>query len=111
MRNDFQEAFDAIEDINEELAETICKYKFDPEAYHEMELDVYIDGSEISVEFAGVIIWNNNNDDRKYIDEKNNIKEPLISFLRSKIDIQITFFARVLENLKTDRKEWRTLND
>jgi len=113
MRNDFQEAFDAIEDINEELYEAMYQLhgEFDENVMHEIELELLTNGDTSIIEFAGFQIWSSEDDEREYIDENEDIREPLKPFLRAKMNSKITFWAEVLTKLKAYRKEWRTLND
>jgi hypothetical protein len=72
-------------EIIEAIADLNC------EIYDQIENDyIYLEYSTNSfsdiIDFLGIQIWNSENDERRYIDEENDVKEDLEIYLRKEIN-------------------------
>jgi len=52
-------------------------------------------GYTVIVEFLGIMIWNNDDDERDYIDEEKDIKVPLEGWLRKRIMEEIEKIKKI----------------
>jgi hypothetical protein len=56
----------------------------------------YINGGYIDIiEFCGIEIWNSDNDNRRYVDEEMDIREPLEDYVRRTINEELVNFSNI----------------
>lgn len=85
---------------DQEIIEAVCE--LNAEIYERSKLE-YVgfkadtDGMTFCVEFAGVCIWNDDDDDREF-DEDANKYEPLVPFLRRRAIEEIGKLSGIWEN-------------
>lgn len=95
MKNDIigMEAYDVVSTINEEIGERIwsdknisedIKKRMEQNSYH-YSLEFMSNGYGFCIEFLGLQIWNSEDDQREYDDEKDNYVESLESYIHKEM--------------------------
>ncbi len=63
-----------------------------------MELGLKANGNIIMIDFCGIVVWDTENDDRKDINESEDIFEPLEPFIRKRIMYIVNLMKKYLYN-------------
>lgn len=84
-----QEIIEAVRELNAEI------YERSKLECHTFKAET--DGQTFGVEFAGVCIWNDDDDDREF-DESKDEHEPLVPFLRRRAIEEIGKLSGIWEN-------------
>lgn len=86
---EFIECRDVVDELNDDLDEM-----FEYEVVEPFYLKMWYESYEYGIEFLGVIIWSTANDDREFIEDKNDY-EPLKPFLQRKITNLIQSLTKI----------------
>lgn len=85
-----QEIIDAVRELNAEI--------YDRTKLEYVGFKANTDGMTFGVEFVGICIWNDDDDERAFDEEKNEY-EPLVPFLRRRAIEEIAKLSSIWENV------------
>jgi hypothetical protein len=83
------QAYDAVVSINDTIIGSM-----DSKSEYSMPILLTTDGASLLIEIYGVQIWNDDEDDREFSEEKNEY-EPLEPFLRKKINEELELIKKI----------------
>lgn len=87
--NLLMQAYDAVVNINDTIVGCM-----DSESKYSMPVLLTTDGTSLLIEICGTQIWNDDEDDREFSEEKNEY-EPLEPFLRKKINEELELIKKI----------------
>ena len=100
-----QEAFKAVETINELINYNLFEDEFTSEKYvkrledvsHNYMLEFSSNGDGCIIEFLGQQIWNSEDDERKYDDDKDCYAQTIDSYLFKQMNMILSIDLRLIE--------------
>jgi hypothetical protein len=83
------EGFNAVLSLNDEIDDHFWNDKFISDkhrkrledVFHNYKLEFYSDGNSYCIEFLGIQIWNSDDDEREYDDDKDDYAESISAYV------------------------------